>query len=292
MAEPAAANNPIDVFAALITASGRAIPTRPNRELFGESLDFLLRAGALLPGSPLTRITCTACDDDHPVEVEFDPASGRSTCFCPNAGPVEVDNADLETLSVNSAWLADVVTTRLDIAPSPRRRELLRDSAWWLGDVIVGSTTVSFALSVGIAHAGTMSQLAAGLKARKPIDLGIWLTAGPEIPASLLNDTGYHQVDIHQVLRFAGDALAIDHARMAAWVRALSRGTAHPTRGRRGRPTIQGQILTVFEARRQRGIPYRTKYCEANEIIRDWPQRFQDEEPPVSSTIRKHLPAP
>jgi len=178
----------------------------------------------------------------------------------------------------------------LALAPTPPLRALLPDVAWWLGDVDVGSTKVSFALSLGLADSGYMEALSVALIKRQPADLGILLTT-ENMPSAIATTAGYHPIELRDVLRLGQNCLTVDQRRLEGWVRSLLRPRSgkHPV-FHSGRPSVRAAVLSVFNKRRGQDLPYLNKSSEAKAIIRIWHSHFPDTEAPSISTVRGHLP--
>jgi hypothetical protein len=116
------------------------------------------------------------------------------------------------------------------------------------------------------------------------------LTTSAKVPTEFLAVRGYCALNLQQVFAAKPDALVIDHQRFAAWIRAFSLKPGRRLAGRGGRPSKATLIGEVFQARRGRALPYRSKSAEAKEIIAEWAAHYPDSDPPGDSTIRKHLP--
>lgn len=282
--------NPIDVFVHLVSAKRRTIPAAELRARFGESVEVLQRLGAFVAAAPLACIACAACDEDHATDVEYDLATRCFFCFCSVAGRVLVDGRRLETLHVEFDWLANRVSTALSVAPSPPRRVLVTDAAWWLGDAEIGKTRVSLALSIGVAGSTYIEALTLALAKRQPADVGILLTIGGEMPSIMAKAAGYHPIDLREVLRLGENGFTVDQTRLGAWVRGLLRRADRPVASKGGRPPMREGVLAIFRWRRGRAVPYRSKLSEAIAIIEEWSNYYPDTQAPGASTIRAHLP--
>lgn len=87
-----------------------------------QTVEFLLKIGALMPGQATRALTCRVCHEDHPVHLEFDSSTRRHWHFCPEAGRVTVDDLALATLCVDPDWLVDWLVRELPIKLPVRRR--------------------------------------------------------------------------------------------------------------------------------------------------------------------------
>ena len=83
--------------------------------------------------------------------IEFDVEQRCYVHFCPEAGLVTVNDADLIRHRFRPEWLADWLAMALRLT-SPLRRSFLVDGrVWYLGDTVCGDTLVKviFARQVG-----------------------------------------------------------------------------------------------------------------------------------------------
>jgi hypothetical protein len=134
-----------------------------------------------------------------------------------------------------------------------------------------------------------MDALRTSLTRRKPADLGILLTSGCVIPDIIAGITGYHPVDIGEVLRLNEQEVGLDHARLEAWVRAILDQTKKPMIRYVGRPSVRDGVLSIFSERRAQKLPYESKLSEAKAIRKMWQTRFPDTKVPSLSAVRGHL---
>ncbi len=287
--KPEAPGDLLSLNVHLSSSRGAAIPAQALRQQFGNGIDRLLEIGAAHPGRPLSIVKCSACYEDHSAEVIYDAASRRSWLFCPDAGQVWVDDAELATLHLNTNWLPDRLARALDLAPTPPRLTVIKEAAWLLGDMAVGSTNVSVALAVGIMGAAEIDQLIEGLGRRKLLDLGLLLVGGSHLPPYVSAASKYAEVALDELASFENGSVCVERARLGAWIRGLQRGNGSPV-GSGGRTSKQKQVLAVFDSRRSRGERYVSKQSEAKAIRSEWPAMYPDENPPGPSTVRGHLP--
>jgi hypothetical protein len=125
-----------DVVADLVENPNRTI-TRRELDGLGEAGATLLRWRALRPGETLTSIACTSCGDDHFVELDFDPPTQGWRYYCRSVGLIAVAADDLVTFRFALGWLRDRLAECL-LIERPRRRELVPDVLWDLGDANLG----------------------------------------------------------------------------------------------------------------------------------------------------------
>jgi hypothetical protein len=255
---------------------------------FPTALAYLEQIGALKPSSTLRTICCRACDKDHDAVVEFD-VTGKARHFCPEAGWVDDNDDDLATRRLDPEWLLEWLERAFSVLPPRRRRVLLTDRIWQVGEAVLGKTSVTIMFSRGLARP---AELSAALAQVPPMEVGIVLTTAAEVPTELLAVHGYCAVNLQEIVAAKPDGLVIDDQRFAARIRALLRKPGRRLAGRGGRPSKATLIGEVFQARRGRALPYRRKSAEAKEIIAEWAAHHPDSDPPGDWTIRKHLPNP
>jgi hypothetical protein len=283
--------DPVDVLLDLLeTRSGR-IPARTFRERFPAALVYLEQIGAVQQDSILTEVTCDECQLHHSAALEFDPSRHAYRFFCPEAGFVAVADTDVVGLRVNPGWLLDWLACSLSFIPQIRRRSLIENRGWLLGETVLHGTSVAVALVLGRLAANEQDALIQVLSRFQPSEIGIVLTTSAELPSTLLALHRYYALDLREVIRAKTDGLALDHARLTARAVQFLRG-AKATKGASGRSSQAEKILNFFAERRNDGIAYRHKSPEATEIRTAWPARFPGKKVPGHSTIRNLLPDP
>jgi hypothetical protein len=237
----------------------------------------------------LTEVTCDECHLHHSAVLEFDLSRHAYRFFCPQAGFVAVSDADVVGLRVNPAWLLDWLAGSLSFIPQIRRRSLIENRGWLLGETVLDGTSVAVALVLGRLAANEQDALIQGLSKFQPSEIGIVLTISTELPSTLLAWHRYHALDLREIISAKTDGLALDHARLTARAIQFLRG-ARATKGTGGRSSQAEKIQKIFEERRNEGIAYRQKSLEAPEIQSAWPARFPGQKVPGHSTIRNLLP--
>ena len=282
--EPVALN----LYLQLAAGRGSAVSTQPLRDRFGEHLDHLSAIGAVRRGQPSSVVTCGHCFEGHSAEVKYDAVRRRSFFFCAEAGRVEIDDQERETVLPNLLWLPDQLARALAIGPSPPRRELIGSSAWLLGDAVIGSATVSLALAIGIRTAVELDLLIKGLRSRMIVDAGLVLVSGCVVVDAFRNTSNYQPVILSEIARLVGGAIEVNRAALAAWTRTMLLGDERP-KAARGRPGLLQQVHNIRDARSNRGKTASTELREAQEIWQEWLDHFPDQGRPGKSTIRKHL---
>jgi hypothetical protein len=281
---PRVRKDPATLLLALIESGFGDRPAAFLRTEFSTALTYLEQIGALKPGSTLSTVCCTACDNDHDAGVEF-TRTGKARHFCPEAGWVDDNDDDLASLRLDPEWLLDWLECTFSVLPPRRRRVLLTGRIWHLGEAILGRTSVTIMFSRGLVRPAEVSTAVAQVP---PREIGILLTTAAEMPTELLGVHKYCAVNLDHTLLPQADGLVFDQERFASLIRAFARKT-RPMIGRGGRDSKATLILEVFQARRARRVPYRGKLAEANEIIVEWPDHHPDVDPPGSSTVRRFL---
>jgi hypothetical protein len=282
-----APEDPAILLLAIIESGFADRPAAPLRAESPTALAYLEQIGALKPSSTLWTVWCRACDKDHDARVELD-LTGKARHFCPEAGWVDDNDDDLASLRLDREWLLDWLERIFSVIPPRRRRVLLGDRIWHIGEAVLGKTSVTIVFSRGFFR---RTELSAALAQVPPTEVGIVLTTVAEVPTDPFAVHGYCAVNLDQILLPKADGLVIDQGRFAGLIRAFARKT-RPVAGRGGRLSEARLILEIFRARRTRKTPYRTKSAEAKDIIAEWPDHHPDVDPPGYSTIRRHLPNP
>jgi hypothetical protein len=282
-----AAEDPATLLLAIIESGFADRPAAPLRSEFPAALAHLEQIGALKPSSTLWTVWCRACDKDHDATVELD-LTGKARHFCPEAGWVDDNDDDLASLRLDREWLLDWLEQIFSVIPPRRRRVLLSDRIWHIGEAVLGKTSVMIVFSRGFVRP---TEFSAALAQIPPPEVGVVLTVRTEVPTDLFSRNGYCAVNLDQILLPKADGLVIDQGRFAGLIRAFSR-EMRPVASRGGRRSEARLILEIFRARRTRKARYRTKSAEAKDIIAEWPDYHPDVDPPGYSTIRRHLPNP
>ena len=292
MPSGADAHDLLNVYVQFASSGAPIFDAHELRQRFGEAIDQLLTIGAIEAGRCKTRVICRACYEAHSTEIIFDAETRRSWMFCAEAGRVWLNDEELATIQVVPSWLPDQLSASLAVASRPPRLTLIERAAWLLGDMVVGTTRVSVALAIGIKTIGQADELAKGLARRTPIDIGLLCIADCRLPERFGATTGYGLVGLDEIASVRETSIDIERDRLHAWIRSFLREEAGPKSAGAGRPSLAAQVLSVFEARRRRGVPQASQLAEARGIRGDWTSLFPDADPPALSTIRKHLTAP
>ena len=193
--------DPVNLLCNLIEARVGSLEATALPDQWGASIDFLSNIGAVTRGGPLSVLTCRACDDDHPVHLEFDPRTRRHWHFCPEAGRVMVEDDVLATIRVDPEWVLDWLVTALPITPPVRRRVLVPALAWHLGDAHIGGTELAVVFAIGVCTQRNLDALAIAVSAAPPADFGIVLTTSGAPPRRLRLPHGYQFLDLREIAR-------------------------------------------------------------------------------------------
>jgi hypothetical protein len=280
--------DPVSLLCELAEASGDEFQGTDLNTRSGAPLSILIEAGAVGPGDLSLTVTCRACDRDHPAAVEFDGARGRYMYFCPEAGEVEADRADLNTLRYNPGWLIDWLVAEFPIVPPVRRRALVPGNVWHLGDARCGETLLTVILARRVSSQVVLDKVAAELAALPPADLGVVVTSSSNVTTRVSLPFGYRFLDLREVMREPW--FTLDRAKLGFWVRAMRTGTGKQAQRRPGRPSDKALVERFYTERRRCGTPVVSISAEARAIAQRFTDRFPDRAPPHLATIRKHIP--
>jgi hypothetical protein len=284
-----ASSDPVDVLLELLDNGNGTVPARTARERLGESLVYLERIGAVQPDAILSEVTCQECHLNRSAAIEFGSSRHTYQFFCPEAGLIAISDTDAASLCVKPDWLLDWLARSLSLTPQIRRRTLIENRAWLLGETALDAITVTVALVLGRLAANEQDAVIQGLSRFQPSEIGILLTSSAELNSALLALYRYHALDLREVIRAHEDGLTLDCTRLTARAVQFLRGTK-PTKGSGGRPSRVEKIRKFFAERRKDNVPYRHKSVEATEIRNAWAARFPGEKVPGHSTIRNLLP--
>jgi hypothetical protein len=281
--------DPVNLLCDLIEARGGSFEANTLRSEAAQAVEFLSRIGALMPGQLTRVLTCRACDDDHPVHLDFDPTTRRHWHFCPEAGRVMVEDDVLATIRVDPEWVLDWLVTALPITPPVRRRVPVPTLAWNLGDAHIGGTELAVVFAIGICSQPNLSALATALSAVLPVDFGVVLTTSAAPPRRLGLPHGYEFLELREIARAGNNRLAIDKNKLLGWIKGLRKGLDKPARLRAGRPSDATLVHEIFQERRAQALPLVNKRTEAEEIRAEIASRHPETDPPVGKTIERHL---
>ena len=283
-----ATTDPVSLLCELAEANGDEFQGANLNARSGAPLASLVEAGAVGAGDISLIVTCRACDRDHPAAVEFDGVRGRYIFFCPEAGVVEADSADLDTIRYNPEWLVDWLVAEFPIVPPVRRRTLVPGNVWHLGDARCGETLLTVILARRVSSQVGLDKVAAELAVLPPADLGVVVTSSANVSTKVLLPFKYQFLDLREVMREPW--FTLDHAKLGSWVKAKRTGTGKQAQRRPGRPSDKALVEQFYAERRLCGPPVVSISAEARAITRTFTERFPDRDAPHLATIRKHIP--
>jgi hypothetical protein len=281
--------DPVNLLCDLVEASVGSLEAKALPDRWGGSIDCLSNIGAVTKGGSLSVLTCRACHDDHPVHLKFDPKTRRHWHFCPEAGRVMVEDEGLATICVDPEWVLDWLVTALPITPPVRRRVLVPALAWHLGDAHIGGTALAVVFAIGMCKQPNLGALASAISAAPRADFGIVLTTSAAPPRPLRLPHGYEFLELREIARSEKDRLAIDKAKLVAWIKGLRKGLNKPVQLRAGRPSDAALVDKVFRERRTRKLPLVNQRTEAGKIRDEIALNRPERDPPAAKTIERHL---
>jgi hypothetical protein len=281
--------DPINLLCDLLEAGDGSFEADTLRSIAPQAVDFLSKIGALMPGQLARVLTCRACDEDHPVHLEFDASTRRYWHFCPDAGRVIVKDNAIATVCVDPDWLVECLVGEFPINPPVRWRELISGFAWHLGDAFVGETEVTVVLAIGTSARRNLDALANAIRTVPPAKLGLVLTTSAAPPRWLTLPHGYQFLDFREIARPANDRLAIDRNNLLGWIKGLRKGLDRPARLRAGRPSEATLVQEIFRRRRASNLHFVNQRTESGEIRAEIELRYPERYPPAIKSIERHL---
>ena len=193
-------------------------------------LQYLTGLGAIEQGPRPETVVCSACDTDHPALIEFDVEQRCYVHFCPEAGLVTVNDADLITHRFRPEWLADWLAMALRLT-SPLRRSFLVDGrVWYLGDTVCGDTLVTVIFARQVSSRAEFDLLMSALRPIHPAGKGLVVTTSPHVTRHVPLPNGFELLDLGDIIRWAGDRLIVDRANFDSQVRASRQDRKEPSR--------------------------------------------------------------
>jgi hypothetical protein len=281
--------DPVSLLCDLIEARVGSFDADALRSEAAQTVEFLLKIGALMPGQMTRGLTCRACHEDHPVHLEFDSSTRRHWHFCPEAGRVMIEDDVLATIRVDPEWVLDWFVTALPITPPVRRRVLVPALAWHLGDAHIGGTELAVVFAIGMCRQSNLGALASAVSAAPPADFGIVLTTSAAPPRPLRLPHGYQFVDLRDIARPEKNYLAIEKTKLVGWTKGLRKGLDKPAQLGAGRPSDAALVDEVFRERRARKLPFVNQKTEAEKIRDEIALSRPERDPPAVKTIERHL---
>jgi hypothetical protein len=201
-----------------------------------------------------------------------------------------VDDADLATHRFRPEWLVDWIVRELPITSPPRRRAIVPECAWHLGDAKCGDTWVTAIFARRISNLAALERLASELRTIHPAEKGIVLTTSMHAARHVQLPGKYELLPLMEIIRAAPDGLMLDIQRLGFWLGGMEPSTAKRGATRSGRPSIQADIVAqIYDKRRSQGLPVRSDRGEAQEILKEWREQTSDRRPPHVSTLRRYV---
>ena len=254
-----------------------------------QALEILRALGAVQAGPRPNSVRCRACDADHTAVVEFDPIARCYIHPCPEVGFVVIDDADLATYRFRPEWLAEWLGTALQVSSPLRRRVLIPDRVWYLGDATCGDTLMTVVLARRISSQADLDRLASELRPIHPAEKGIVITTSGHVARQVQLPGGYEFLPLPEIVRAVPDGLALDSQRLGFWLRGIPPVTEKGAPTRTGRPSPEATISKIFNLRRGRRLRVESDSAEAKAILAEWNQHTPDRNLPGLSTVRRHV---
>lgn len=129
------------------------------------------------------RVTCRACYEDHDADVEFDAATQRYSHFCPEAGTVTVEVAQIHRFGVNFGRLIDLLREAFDLRNRPPARGLIEDVLWDLGDYLVVDARRALLFARRLSFSSNLIAVREALARRPPRGSGLCIHTSPHVLA-------------------------------------------------------------------------------------------------------------
>jgi hypothetical protein len=281
--------DPVSLLCDLIEMGVGGFEAHALRSEAPQAVEFLSKIGALMPGQLARILTCRACDNDHPVHLEFDSTTRCHWHFCPEAGRVIVEDDSIATLCGDPDWLLQWLVNEFPIKPPVRQRTLVPGLAWHLGDASVGETELSVVFAVGTSARQSLDTLANAIRTVPPAKLGIVLTTSTAPPRWLTLPYGYQFLEFREIARAENDHLVIRRNKLVGWIKGLRKGLDKPARLRAGRPSAADLVNDIYRERRARNLPVINRRTEAREIRAEIASQYPDHDLPGIKTIEGHL---
>jgi hypothetical protein len=224
-----------------------------------DGLRTLANLGVVSAGPRPDSITCQACYAHHFAALEFDAQARGYIYFCPEAGWVAAEDADLAVVRFDPEWLVAWLVRSLAMTSPTRRHALLPGRIlpgriWHLGDASSGGTLVTVVLARLISSQAALDELASMLVNIRPKEKGLVVTTSSQVALQVQLPHGFAFLDLREIGRMVGSHLMVDKARLASFVNAL------PNRSNRRQRTI----TAVHKKRRE---PERLDYRESDRLL-------------------------
>lgn len=277
-------SDPLQALLKLCDAPGRAHRRAQLIERFGGTAECLITSGALVRCANLASIFCYECEEGHPARIERDGGTGQHWYFCPEAGRVEVDDADPIAFRFDIDWLLEQLAKAVPTL-SFRPTTLIEDRAWFIGLAITGRTEWNAIFTRRILGLNHLDELSANLRSLPPAEVSLALTTTPAHPHNIPLPAHSTFVDLTDVASWQHGAIVLDQGRLRAWLRAAK--DRRPAAGSYG--SFAKQVEEIERARADRGVARQAVHADAKAFLDEWADHFPDAKPPGLSTVRRHL---
>jgi hypothetical protein len=217
-------------------------------------LRILTDMGAVGAGPRLESVACQACDADHSAAIEFSAQRRCYVHFCPEAGWVTVEDADLTTLRFSPEWLVDWLVIALAISCPVRRPALVSGRVWYIGDAACGDTLVTVVFARRVSSQAALDNLASVLGAIHHADKCLVITTSPRVVRQVPLPYGFSFLDLREISRLVGERLIVDRARLEVLSQRL------PAKYTSATPTTKA-------SRKSRRDPARVDYREVDQPL-------------------------
>jgi hypothetical protein len=217
-------------------------------------LRHLAEMGAIERGPRPETVACTACDADHPAVIEYDPIQQCYVHFCPEAGLVTLNDADLITHRFRPEWLVDWLVQEVPITSPVRRPALVDGRVWHLGDASCGDVLVTAIFARRVSSQAELDHLMSALRPIHPVGKGLVLTTSPHVARQIQLPNGFEFLELADIIRSVGDRLIVDQAKLGSRVQGLL-GKSMPAK-----PPVRA-------SQKNRKEPSRLDYREADKLL-------------------------
>jgi hypothetical protein len=251
-----------DLVVDLVEHPDRGI-TRRELDRWGEAGATLKRWGALKDGMTLTSVACTACDDDHFVELEYDPSVGSWYHYCTWTGLVRVDRDDLMTYALDLEWLLSrlaglLAIHRLEATP------LIDGVMWRLGTARIETRFWTAVLVRDVER--NLNAILEQVQRSGREHPGLLLSSSPTTPRNIALPNDHRWLPLRDLLEAESGDLAV---RATAIMDALRVRKRDGPAAKAGRPGVEKVILAELRRRAVTGEMLHRVRDEAR-YLADW----------------------
>jgi hypothetical protein len=281
--------DPVALLCELLEAGNACCLASSFPEEWREAVASLDRQHLLVPCPPATTITCRACDEDHPATIEYDTAESRHYYYCPVAGLVEIDGAELKTFKIDLPAVLSWLARELHIIPPFAPRELSPNHAWLLGEAVVGKTVVVVAFVYRSANNFETEEFSRHLPIIAKSDFGLLLRTAGNFVGRADSSTRWRSLDLRAIARSSENGIHIDRDRLANWFNEIHRGNTGEGPRSRGRPSSKKLVESIYANRRARNEPFVSNAEEARRIFAEIQTHHSEGGTPSLTSLRRHL---